>query len=277
MKHKIKPRVQSELELSFLAEVKKYDNVLNATKFISRNQHGIMTTGRGLRATRIFTRQTVLGVSLDKILPRPTKYTHLDLFNWDVVSLAAFARNILEGYLSFHYFGIEDISDEEAELRFLILQLHRNIEWFEIRKLNDEDNLEEFEKGIPEQKERIKNHPFLSSLSKFQQGLALKGLEMYKTKQNFEESLLICKDLRRDYRLLSNLVHPLPIAIERIDDEKGRGVGSDADINFSLLRLMVARQYLAATTVGMVDFFHEKFSDKKYSSSIEAIRELMSK
>jgi len=73
------------------------------------------------------------------------------------------------------------------------------------------------------------------------------------------------------------LVHPLPIAIERIDDEKGRGVGSDADINFSLLCLMVARQYLAATTVGMVDFFHEKFSDKKYSSSIEAIRELMSK
>ncbi|CAD7554465.1 hypothetical protein [Aeromonas hydrophila] len=63
---------------------------------------------------------------------------------------------------------------------------------------------------------------------------------MYKTKQNFEESLLICKDLRRDYRLLSNLVHPLPIAIECIDDEKGRGAGSDADISFSLLCLMVA-------------------------------------
>jgi hypothetical protein len=272
MNYKTKPRIQSELELSFLAEVKKYDDVLNATKLISRNQHGIMTTGRGLRATRIFTRQTVLGVSLEKILPRPTKKTPLDFFNWDVVSLASFARNILEGYLSFHYFGIEDISNEEAELRFFILQLHRNTEWFEIQKLNNEDNLDEFEKGMPEQKERIKNHPFLSSLSKYQQGLALKGLEMYKTKQNFEESLPICKNLRRDYRLLSNLVHPLPIAIERIDNEKGRGVGSDADISFSLLCLMIARQYLAASTVGMADFFHEKFSDKKYSSSIAAIR-----
>lgn len=190
--------------------------------------------------------------------------------------MASFARNILEGYLSFHYFGIEDISDEEAELRFLILQLHRNIEWFEIRKLNNEDSLDDFEKGIPEQKERIKKHPFLSSLSKYQQGLAVKGVEMYKTKQNFEESLSICQNLRRDYRLLSNLVHPLPIAIERVDNEKGRGIGSDADINLSLLCLIIARKYLAASTIGMADFFHEKFSEKQYTSSISSIRGLIS-
>jgi hypothetical protein len=83
---------------------------------------------------------------------------------------------------------------------------------------------------------------------------------MYKTKSDFEAELEVCKKLRRDYRYLSNLVHPLPMSIERIDNEKGRGIGSEADVNHGLLCVILACRYLAATTVGMVDHFSESLA-----------------
>jgi hypothetical protein len=184
------------------------------------------------------------------------------------VSLASLARSLLEGFLSLYYFGIQRITAEEAELRFLILQLHRNVEWFEIRELTDPNDagLKEFEEAITGQRLIIKNHPYLPSLTNAQRNRALRGLEIYKTKADFESELAVCKDLRRNYRLLSNFVHPLPISIERIDYERGRGIGSDPDVNYCLICLMIGRRFLAASTVGIADHFPNhlglRFADK---------------
>jgi hypothetical protein len=264
-------------EKSFLEEVKLYDKVIEVTKLISWNQHGIKTDGRGMRATRIFTRLTVLGLSLQGILPRPSPMKHHEDELWDVVSLASFARNLVEGYLALYYFGTEKITVEEAELRFFILQLHRNAEWFEIRKQSDpkDPGLKEFEEGIPEQELRIKNHPYLPSLTDAQRNRALQGLEMYKTKADFETELTVCKDLRRNYRLLSNHIHPLPMSIERIDNKRGRGIGSDTDVNYCLMCLMLARRFLAAATIGIADHFPRHLASR-FMDELTEIRPLVS-
>jgi hypothetical protein len=268
-------RALSSAEQGYLDELKRYDQVIAATVAVSLHQHGINADGRGLRAMKIFTRQTVVALSLGKILPRPSSTTNNESVLWDVTSIASFSRNLLEGYLSLHYFGIEAVSAEEAELRFFIAQLHRNVEWYEIRRLTDQNDssLGQFEVGIPEQKARIKNHPFLPSLTSAQRNRALAGVEVYKTKSDFEKQLHICKHLRRNFRLLSNLVHPLPLSIERIDNDRGRGTGTEPDINYTTMCLVIARRFLAASTVGIADHFSEALASR-FEKELAPIRPL---
>jgi len=269
-------RQLSEFEESFLEEVDLYDRVITVTVLISQHQHGIDADGRGLRATKIFTRQTVVALSLRRILPRPSPTRHEEAELWDVVSLASLTRNLIEGYLGLYYFGTETVSPGEAELRFFLLQLHRNVEWYEIRKAGAADDLglKEFEEGIPKQRDRIREHPFLPKLTEAQRNRALRGHEMYKTKADFEAEIEECKDLRKHFRHLSNLVHPLPLSIERIDNERGRGIGSEADVNYCLICLILARRFLAATTVAIADHFPEQLASK-FEGPLGTIRPLI--
>lgn len=273
---KRKFRRLSELEIIFIEEHKKYSKVVAATEKISLNQHGINTDGRGIRAVRIFTRQTLSGLSLSKILPDLAIGRDPDTELWDLCSLASMSRNILEAYLAIYYSGTEIISEEEAELRFFIGQLHRNREWYQIHKKRNSDLelLREFEEGMKEQKDRIKAHSYLDNLSHSQKNKALKGDEMYYTKADFELKSEVCKDLRMDYQLLSNFVHPLPLSIERIDNDRGRGDSNIYDITYSIVCLKVATRYLAASTIAIVDHFPEQLG-KRFSSIIDPIRSFL--
>jgi hypothetical protein len=272
------PRELTEIETTYLEELDLYKKVLNVTTQVSINQHGIETDGRGMRAMKLFTRQTLIGLSLTKLLPKPSVSKHIEYELWDICSIASLTRNLLEGYLSLYYFGLEKISEIEAELRFYILQLHRNVEWYNIRKLYDlsEEEINQFEEGILEQNNRVKNHPYFLNLTSTQKNRILQGAEMYITKYDFEKKLPICKDLRRNYKHLSNLVHPLPLSIERVDNVRGRGIGSEPDINYSLISLMIARRYLAATTIGIADLFPDNLA-KRFSKELERIRPLENK
>lgn len=240
---------------------------------ISQNQHGINTTGRGIRAVKIFTRQTLVGMSFRNILPYPTESKDKEDCLWDICSVASLSRNILEGYLSIIYYGTEIISEDDAEFRFLIGQFHRNREWYGIRKHFDPNDsaLKDFKLGQKDQKEKIKNHQFISKLTDEQKNKVLKGYDIYKTKADFQKENKICNGLRRDYQLLSNLVHPLPLSIERIDNESGRGIGSDTDINYCILSLIIARRYLAASTIEIADFFIDDIGSK-FKVKIDTIR-----
>jgi hypothetical protein len=266
-------RKLSDLELSYLDELKLYDKVLETTALVSANQHNIQTDGRGVRAVKIFTRQTLTGLSLSRLLPRPRSSKSKEEDFWDICSIASLTRNIVEGYLSLHYFGIEKISDSEAELRFFILQLHRNVEWYNIRKAEmDEVELRQFEEGIAKQKLQIKNHINLPNLSEAQRKRAIQGAEIYKTKSDFEGELSVCTNLRKYYRILSNLVHPLPLSIERTDNNNGRGLGSEADISYCLMCVALARSYLTATTIGVIDHFPNELG-VRFKKEKESIQE----
>jgi hypothetical protein len=262
--------------MSYLGELKKYDKVLSVAMLVSKNQHGINTTGRGIRATNIFTRQTLACMSLRSILPFPRDDSDKEEALWDIVSIASLTRIILEGFLSLFYFGTETISDEEAELRFFILQQHRNREWYSIRKqFNPQDpKLKEFEDGQEEQKNRIKNHIFIDKLTVSQKNKALRGHEIYNTKADFEERHKACDGLRAEYQLLSNFVHPLPLSVERIDNVNGRGIGSDADVNYCIMSLIIARKYLAASVVEISDFFEQNIYCR-FKNEVDSIRELI--
>ncbi|MFA6978021.1 MAG: hypothetical protein WC209_01760 [Ignavibacteriaceae bacterium] len=274
---KIFIRELSDNELSYLDELGKYDNILSTTMLISQNQGGIDTTGRGVRASKVFTRQTLTGMSLRNILPYPSKYKHQAEESWDIGSIALLSRNIMEGYVSLYYYGIENVTEEDAELRFFLLQYHRNREWYQIRQKsgkNDSD-LDEFTNVLEEQKKRIRDHPYISSLTKIQKDKVLQGYEIYKTKADLEKENKICLGLKLDYQLLSNLAHPLPLSIERMDNKKGRGIGNEIDINYCILALNIAQKYLAASTLGFTDFFYDQLG-KKFKNALDEIRPFIS-
>ncbi|WP_335922083.1 hypothetical protein [Shewanella chilikensis] len=269
-------RKLTEEELLFRNKAKQYLRVLDLTMDVSQNQHGIDTNGRGVRAVKVFTRQTLSAISLSSILPDLSVDKDPDAALWDVSSIASITRNILEAYLAIFYSGIENISDEEAELRFLIGQLHRNREWYLVHKSrgSDIETLNEFEVGMKEQKERIKAHSFLSNLNHAQKNKALKGDEIYYTKADFEEKASVCSELRAEYQLLSNFVHPLPLSIERIDNDRGRGTSNVYDISYSLGGIEIATKYLAASTLGIIDHFPEQLG-KIFENKAKPIRELL--
>lgn len=261
----------------YLEELELFEKTLKFVMLVSQNQHGIQTDGRGIRSIRIFTRQTLTAISLCKLLPSSIYSKRLESDLWDIGSIASLTRNIIEGYLSLYYFGIEKVSEQEAELRFFLLQLHKNTEWYNIRKKEmDEAELKQFEDGIASEKSRLKTHVFLSQLSHQERKRVLDGREMYKTKSDFEENISVCKDLRVHYRHLSNLVHTLPLTTERIDNERGRGLGTEPDINYCLICVMLARKYLAATVVDVVEKFKNELADR-FQKELDEVKLLVKK
>ena len=270
---KPKFRALNEHELLFRRQAERYSQVLDLTLGVSLNQHGIDTDGRGVRAVKIFTRQTLSGMSFGKILPKLSPDKDPEHALWDVSSMASIARNIIEAYLAIYYSGIEEISDEEAELRFFIGQLHRNREWYLLHKSqgSSSETMSTFETGMKEQKEKIAAHTYLSNLSHAQRNKALKGDETYYTKADFETKNQFCRGLRADYQLLSNFVHPLPLSIERIDNDRGRGESNEYDIAYALLCVEIATKYLAASTLGIIDHFPDQLG-KKFRDKAEPIR-----
>jgi hypothetical protein len=275
LKKIIKPftRKLSESEEAYLEQLEKYDKVLNTTMVISQNQHGINTTGRGVRASTILTRQTIIAMSLRSILPFPTKNKHNEEDLWDICSISSLSRNIMEGYISMYYFGTEKVKEEDAELRFFLFQYHRNREWYQIRRKfgETEDDLKEFKNVLEEQKDNIRAHTFLSQLTQVQKNKVMQGYEIYKTKSDLENENTLCRGLDKNYQLLSNLVHPLPFSIMRMNNEKGRGIGNESDINYCIMALILARKYLSASTIAFTDFLYDELG-KKYKNILDEIR-----
>lgn len=248
-----------QLEATYREELAKYEEVLDATMDLSMNQHGIQTDGRGLRAMKVFTRQTLVALSLSKLLPFSRKTNDpVDGF-WDVCSIASLTRNLMEGYVVLFYSGTEVVSEEEAELRFFLGQYHRNREWQQIRKKQtpNDPEISRIEEQLESEMKRLKEHPFLHRLSQAQRNKVLKGDEIYFTKADIEERSPITGNYRLHYQLLSNLVHALPLSIERIGNDRGRGIRSGPDIAYIYLCLSLAVRFLAASVLAIYDHFPE--------------------
>ncbi|WP_141699390.1 hypothetical protein [Candidatus Thiosymbion oneisti] len=178
--------------------------------------------------------------------------------------------------MALYYYGTQQVTEEEAELRFLLAQLHRNSTWlaFQRRVSAEEDLLAEFEQGIAAQKSRIRDLAVLEKLSVEQRNRVSRWHDMYLTKADFETLVPICANLRADHQYLSNLVHPLPFAIERVDNTKGRGIGTDAEVGHSLICVMIARRFLAASVVDFVGLVADALP-APCSKAADSVRELV--
>ncbi|EGI1191165.1 hypothetical protein H6264_003874 [Escherichia coli] len=268
----IRFREHTEVERSYISLYKIFCRACEISAAISLNQSGIKTDGRGIRAANIFTRQVLTAHSLKKLLPILRNGVNPDDTVWDVTTIALVSRSVMENFQALFYYGTETVSEAEADFRFRIFQKDRNVKWRDIRLKagESEESLEEFFTGIPKQQEEIVNHEFYSSLSKEQKNSLKNRAEMYYTKAEFEARCPRLADIALHHQLLSNLAHPLPLAIHRIDEFSGHGAPSEADICLVIISLKVATDCLIASVEGM----GEKFADSigiHYRSMIEEL------
>ncbi|MEI9881448.1 hypothetical protein [Atlantibacter hermannii] len=255
----IRYRNHTAVEKCYIKLLKQFHRACEIAVIISLNQGGIETDGRGRRAADIFTRQVLTARSLNKILPILRNGDDPDVAVWDVATIALVSRSVMENFQALYFYGTETISESEAELRFLIFQKDRNAKWRDIRKKagQSEEDLAEFSLGLPQQQARIVNHPYYNLLSKEQKESLKNRAEMYYSKAKFEERCTRLSKLGLNYQLLSNLAHPLPLAIYRIDEIRGHGTPCDEDINLAIICLNVAADCLIASIEEMgIKFVH---------------------
>lgn len=247
------------MEKTYMCLYKKFESACEAATIISLNQSGIDTDGRGIRAANIFTRQLLTSYSLKKLLPELQTGSDPDKGLWDVTTIALVSRSIMENFQALYYYGTEAISEVEADFRFHIFQKDRNAKWRDIRVKAGAPatELTDFISGVPEQRDRILHHEFYKTLSKDKQNSLKNRAEMYYTKADFETRCPRLANIELHYQLLSNLAHPLPLAIDRIDELRGHGESSDADIALVNVSLGVATDCL----IGSIEEMGVKFSD----------------
>ncbi|MEB6546979.1 hypothetical protein MXL19_23775 [Escherichia coli] len=255
----IRFREHTEVERTYISLYKIFCRACEIAVKISLNQSGIKTDSRGIRASNIFTRQVLTVHSLKTLLPVLRNGDDPDDTVWDVSTIALVSRSVMENFQALFYYGTETVSEAEADFRFRIFQKDRNVKWRDIRLKagESEETLEAFFTGIPKQQEEIVNHQFYSSLSKEQRNSLKNRAEMYYTKAEFEALCPRLAGIALHHQLLSNLAHPLPLAIHRIDEFSGHGAPTEADVRLVIISLNVAINCLIASIEGM----GEKFAD----------------
>lgn len=252
-------RNHTAVEKTYMCLYEKFDRACDVATTISLHQSGINTDGRGIRAANIFTRQLLTSYSLRKLLPELRTGSDPDKGLWDVTTIALVSRSIMENFQALYYYGTEAISEVEADFRFHIFQKDRNAKWRDIRIKagTSSEELTDFIAGVPEQRDRIMNHEFYKTLSKDKQNSLKSRAEMYYSKADFEKRCPRLANIELHYQLLSNLAHPLPLAIDRIDELSGHGESSDADIALVNVCLGVALDCL----IGSIEEMGIKFAD----------------
>lgn len=109
-------------------------------------------------ANQLFIRMTVSILSLIRLLPN-NRHFPSDYEFWDLLSIHSLSRNIVETYIIFWYTSVDQIPDEERDLRLSLLRYHMNNEKYKLYKefRNTPQNmLDSFETNIPLEKERLK-------------------------------------------------------------------------------------------------------------------------
>ena len=83
---------------------------------------GLRCSNRQVWASVLFTRLCVFSTSILSLCPG-SKLNPKGL-HWDFGSIATLSRNLLECSLVFFYLGIEDVSEQEINVRLMVMDLH---------------------------------------------------------------------------------------------------------------------------------------------------------
>lgn len=102
----------------FAVERNALDDLLDAVLKVSSVQGGRAAPQRHPVGVQLYTRLTVAGVTLLRLLPGNRLIEERWTPWWDLPSLAAVARSIIEAYLGFHYYiAVESVLPEEDQFR----------------------------------------------------------------------------------------------------------------------------------------------------------------
>jgi hypothetical protein len=234
------------------------DYVQLATKVSSSIHHQKVDT-KSFWASVLFAKFCVTSVSLVQLLPGNLIFPSA-FDNWDAPSVATLSRNLIENYHTLFYLCIEKVSEQEWQCRLQLFNLHDCITR---KKLftdlgTEAEMLANFEQQANELREQLKLNPFFLGFSDSERKKWLKGDHaFYLTREDIEQRFSPgVSHFKAMYRLLSSQAHTFPMSFYRtIEQRRGTGVKTDAELDYISMAVEYIIQYLQLATRQMLELY----------------------
>jgi hypothetical protein len=248
-----------------------FTSALGKAFAISYSSTGLRCSNRQVWASVLFTRLCTFATSILWLCPG-SKLNPNGL-HWDFGSIATLSRNLLECSLIFFYLGIEDVSEQEMNVRLIVMDLHdchaRNQLRRNLAKVKDAGP-SIYDDAIVNLSNKLKNDPFFKELPSHDQKNIFKGQRacIYSQSQILSRMGEDASWIRAYYHFLSSHTHSLPLGFSRMA-EHGRGHGGEnvvdkayityaLDFNSKILKKCTAQMQTAFSDIAM-------FQDKPFN------------
>lgn len=253
---------------SYLERLRMLDEIVRECIFVSRSYAGIPSpTSQHFYASVLFTAMITKCVSLLMLAPH-TPWADKKIEHWDYSSMTGVARTILELRIAFYYLCVDHCSEDEWKFRWNLFNLHdctSRIRMFET--LEDEEQVRGLHEAAESIRSRLIANPFFATIDEKSRKRLLHGQTafLFPLEVIAERAGIDLKTFRWLYVLFSSHVHALPMSFYRIGqdgDDRGRGLPSPSEENYSALCLSMTATLLVATR----DNVHGLFESLKTTS-----------
>lgn len=198
----------------------------------------------------IYTKLLCHGISLRRLSPTlDAKVAQQEL--WDLPSVSAIARSLIEAYDALAYIGAPNIGDGEREFRLLLWDAHdqsRRLTMLE--KIGSvHTRVDEIRQKAAALSEQIKSHECFANASKDLQARVKRGEPFHLT----QKELNVAHGINDDFyaaatMFLSQYVHTLPFAIHQLMHAKA---GDPASIQLSSMPLRYTMPFIVKAVDAM--------------------------
>lgn len=215
-------------------------------------------TSKHYYASLLFTKLCVSSKSLYSLCPEQSNSSESQ--HWDCSSVVTLARSIIETYLVFFYFCVEQCDIDEWNARWRLMNLHDHMSRLKMFNVMEggEDQVEMFERFTPEVKADLESCVFFQSLDERKRKHFLKGnTAFFKSQDEIVESAgLSVKKFRLQYRFLSNQTHSYPMGFYRmVDSNRGMGLETETEVGYTAQTLSWLSEYIIKANTEMHDLW----------------------
>lgn len=243
----------SEPSEAYLEGLDMLDNIARECILVSRSYGGVASpTGAHFYASLLFTQMITKCVSLLTLAPH-SPWADKKIEHWDYSSMTGIARTMIELRISFFYLCVDPCAEDEWLFRWNLFNLHdcvSQIRMFDA--LENVDQVTELSTAADEFRERLRTSPFFEAIDPKARKKLLHGQSAYlfPLEVMAEKAGIDLKLFRWLYVLFSSHVHALPMSFYRMGqhgDDRGRGLPSPSEENYSALCLSLTATLIVAT------------------------------
>lgn len=240
----------------YRTKVREFDAVLEYSKAVSQSLVGATVASRHAgHGAQIFVKLTSHAAALRRLTPDPNRREAADL--WDVPSLSALARCVVEAHDAFEYVAGHDVDAAERDFRLRLWELHDQARRLKMLDgIGSQDaRVEPLRAALASLQAGVEGHAFLAALPAELQAELRRRLARGEPPAFHLGRRQRCAQSRVDAQWhdavtmqLSQYVHTLPFAVHQLAQLEP---GTPDGLRLMALPLLYTLPFLARATEGM--------------------------
>jgi hypothetical protein len=235
---------------------------LKKCSLTSKKYEGIPSpTSQHFYASILFTRICVIAMSIIQLSP-PPELIGKENTPWDFSSVSSLTRNLIECYLTFFYLCIDKCNKDEQDARLKLMNLHDHTSRTKMFESLQPDEAKKFKENNDEVISPLKNNNWFKKLSDKQQVHFLKGNSSFfkKNDEIVKDSGGDISDFKFKYKFLSSHTHSSPMGFYRTSNDRGRGIETPTEIQYTGICLEWINEYLTKANTEFIELFEHSLS-----------------